>query len=235
MKYCISDIHGEYELFEKMLKRLNFSSKDKMYICGDIIDKGESSVRLAKYISSFSNMHCIVGNHEVAFLQYYHSLLENSPDNFDEVLGKLQAYFPHDGLLLDWALMDWLDSLPNYIEEDEFICVHAGIPVDKHGMLIPLSDVSTEYLVHDRRFKDPKLIHNSPKCVLFGHTQTDCVCGENKILGYPRNNQKSSKSIKDYYKIHLDTGSWSNGVLGCICIDTMKVYYVNKDAKINTL
>ena len=36
------------------------------------------------------------------------------------------------------------------------------------------------------------------------------------------------KTIKDYYKIHMDTGAWSNGVLGCVCIDTLKVYYVKK-------
>ena len=54
MRYCVSDIHGEYELFEQLLKKIKFSSEDKMYICGDIIDKGKSPVKLAKYISSFS-------------------------------------------------------------------------------------------------------------------------------------------------------------------------------------
>lgn len=48
MRYVVSDLHGEYELFLNLLKIINFSENDEMYICGDIIDKGKSSVRLAK-------------------------------------------------------------------------------------------------------------------------------------------------------------------------------------------
>ena len=228
MRYCISDIHGEYELFRALLERIRFSPEDVLFICGDIIDKGEHSIRLAKEISLMSHVHCIIGNHELAFLKYYHSILQTSPDDFDEVLKKLQNYFPKDGHLLDWDLVDWFESLPTYIEEEDFICVHAGIPLDKSGYLLSLSQVDVEQLAHDRRFKDPNLIHYSPKCVFFGHTQTDCICGENKILGYRRNHHAPPKTIKDYYKIHLDTGAWSNGVLGCFCIDTLKAIYVKK-------
>ena len=228
MRYCVSDIHGEYELFKRLLEKINFSDSDEMYICGDIIDKGESSIRLAKYISSFKNIHCIIGNHELAFLKYYHSILQDSPQNFDEVLLKIQSYFSKDSHLLDWDLIDWFDSLPSYIEEEDFICVHAGIPLDESQQLCSLSEVSVEQLVHDRRFKDPGVIHKSPKCVFFGHTQTDCICGESKIIGYRRNNSVPSKSITDFYKIHLDTGSWNSGILGCFCVDTLKVVYISK-------
>lgn len=231
MRYCVSDVHGEYALFRKLLGSIRFSSRDELYICGDIIDKGEDSVKLAKYISSFPNMYCIVGNHEFAFLKLYHSILETSPDNFDEVLKKLQGYFPEDGHLLDWELVDWLDSLPLYIEKEDFICVHAGIPLDERQCLLSLRDVSAEQLVYDRRFKDPAVVHFSPQCVFFGHTQTDCICGESKVLAYPRNSSSPPKTIKDYYKIHMDTGAWSNGVLGCVCLDTLQVVYVKKERK----
>ena len=56
MRYCISDIHGEYEMFRELLRRISFSEKDVMYICGDIIDKGEKSIHLAKLISSYDNI-----------------------------------------------------------------------------------------------------------------------------------------------------------------------------------
>ena len=231
MRYIVSDIHGEYELFVRLLERISFSEEDEMFICGDVIDKGPQPIRLAKLVSSCDNIHCIIGNHELAFLKYYQSILQTSPDDFDEVLKKLQNYFSEDGCLLDWDLVDWFDGLPSYIEEDDFICVHAGIPIDSEQQLVPLDEVSVEQLVHDRRFKDPNVIHKSPKCVFFGHTQTDCIYGENKILGYRRNNGVPAKSITDFYKIHLDTGSWSNGVLGCFCIDTLKAVYIKKENK----
>ena len=228
MIYCVSDIHGEYELFKRLVERIGFSADDHMYICGDIIDKGQSSIKLARYIVSFPNIHCIIGNHELAFLNYYHSILRTSPEDFDEVLKKLREYFPEDGHLLDWDLVDWLDALPAYIEEEDFICVHAGVPISSDLQILPLAEASVEELVYDRRFKDPKVIHESPKCVLFGHTQTNCVCGENKILGYRRAGRAAPESIVDFYKIHLDTGAWSDGVLGCFCMDTLKTVYVKK-------
>ena len=228
MRYVISDIHGEYELFCSLLQRIGFSDKDSLYICGDIIDKGPMSIRLAKYISQMSNVHCIIGNHEFTFLKFYHSFLKTSSVDFDAVHKQLQDYFPNDGHLLDWELVDWFENLPTYIDAGDFICVHAGIPIDESGYLLSPSQVGVEQLVHDRRFKEPSVVHKSPQCVFYGHTQTDCICGENKILVYRRNRSKPPKTINDYYKIHLDTGAWSNGVLGCFCIDTLKAVYVKK-------
>ena len=129
--------------------------------------------------------------------------------------------------------MDWFEGLPFYIEEDDFICVHAGIPIKQDGHLAPFSEVSIEELVNDRKFKNPRIEHCNPKCVLFGHTQTDYICGEPKILGYHRSSSTPAKSIRDFYKIHLDTGAWSNGILGCLCIDTLKTVYIKKNKSVH--
>ncbi len=228
MRYVISDIHGEYELFRSLLDKIGFSDADSLYVCGDIIDKGEGGLLLLRELSSRDNVYCILGNHELAFLNYYHSMLESSPKNFDEVLERLGAYFGKGADFIDWETVDWLERLPSYIEEDDFICVHAGVPTDDGGYLCPLDSVETEELVYDRRFKSPDLLHKSPKCVFFGHTETECVCGENRILTYSRCGDKAPKTVKDYYKIHLDTGAWHSGVLGCFCIDTLTAFYVEK-------
>ena len=50
MIYVCSDIHGEYDLFVKLLQKINFSSNDIMVVCGDVIDKGQDSVKLLKLI-----------------------------------------------------------------------------------------------------------------------------------------------------------------------------------------
>ena len=229
MRYVISDVHGELRLFLRLLKKIKFSQEDKMYICGDILDKGENPVRLAKYISSFDNIYPIIGNHELSFLKFYRSLIKECGGKNDIAMKKIQKYFGEEGELVDWELVEWLDRLPEYIEEDKFICVHAGLPLDENGKILPLSDARVESLVYDRRFKEPELRHESEKCVFFGHTQTDVICSEAKILGYRKNPMKPASDISDFYKIHLDTGSWSLGVLGCFCIDTLKTVYVRKD------
>lgn len=66
---------------------------------------------------------------------------------------------------------------------------------------------------------------NDAKCVFFGHTPTNYICGKPQILAYKRQG-KTGESIDDYYKIHLDTGSVLNGVLGCFCAETCRTYYV---------
>lgn len=228
MRYCVSDVHGEYDLFLRLLQKIRFSDADELLICGDIIDKGQDSVQLSRLIFSCPNMRCIMGNHEHAFVKQYHALMQSSPEDYDAVLEKLQAYFPHDGHLLDWETVDRFDELPYYIEEDTFICVHAGAPLDKNGMLLPLENATPEQLVNDRRFKDPEAIYCGDKCVLFGHTPTNYICGADKILVYRKQPNTKSSQITDYYKIHLDTGTWLNGVLGCFCIDTCRAIYVNK-------
>lgn len=37
-KYVMSDIHGCYDEFIKMLELISFSDKDELYILGDVID-----------------------------------------------------------------------------------------------------------------------------------------------------------------------------------------------------
>lgn len=55
MTYCLSDIHGEYELFMRLLEKIKYSDSDNLIICGDVIDKGRASVRLAKTIFDMPN------------------------------------------------------------------------------------------------------------------------------------------------------------------------------------
>ena len=226
MRYVVSDIHGEYELFCALLKKIKFSENDVLYVLGDIIDKGKNSIKLLKYVMSLENARLILGNHELTFLKYYRSLSESLAP--DELIKKLRDYFSPDTEPLDLDTVERLAALPFYIEGDEFICVHAGLPLDENKLLVPPSAVSAEFLVNDRKFKEPDVIHESPKCVFFGHTETSCISGKNKILGYLRKNVKEPQSVSDYFKIHLDTGAWRSGVLGCFCIDSLKVFYVNK-------
>ncbi|MBE6630213.1 MAG: serine/threonine protein phosphatase [Ruminococcaceae bacterium] len=229
MRYIASDIHGEYDLFMALLERIGFSNSDTLYVCGDMMDKGLQSMRLASYMCDKDNIRCILGNHEYAFLKYYRGIMERSPDDFDDVLLRLSTYFPGDGRRISWEIVDWLEELPSYIEEEDFICVHAGIPLDGEGYLQPLERVPLEQLLYGRGFKEPEVVHKSPKCVFFGHTSTDCVCGRNEILIYPRECVERTGTVRDFHKIHLDTGAWKSGVLGCFCVDTLETFYVKKE------
>lgn len=224
MDYCISDIHGHYDLFCRLLDKIRFSGGDKIYVLGDIIDKAPDSIRLAKLLFSMPNVYCIAGNHEYDFLKFYRALMQQT-ENYDFVLEQLREYFS-DGALLDWETVDRFDLLPFYVETDKFIGVHAGVPF-RDGLFLPPEDARPEQLVYDRFFKEPDVLPRGEKCILYGHTPVRYLTGQDVILLYPRDGAvKDSRNIADYCKIHLDTGVALSGVLGCFAVNTCQSFYV---------
>ena len=225
MTYVVSDIHGEYELFLGLLEKINFTPCDTIYICGDIIDKGNNSIKLLQYISDMPNAKCIIGNHEYAFLKYYWALMRECNDDFESVLQRLNAYFGGENEKLTWEIIDWLEALPFYIEEKDFICVHAGVPLNENGNILPLEIAMPEELLYDRKFKEPSVLPKGEKCVFFGHTPTCYITNENKILTYCKEGKKGDK-VSDYHKVHLDMGTWITGMIGAFCIESCETIYV---------
>ena len=227
MTYVISDIHGEILRWQAMLGLIQFSDEDTLYVLGDVIDRYPHGIDILLDIMRRPNVHMIVGNHEYEFLKFYWGIMQESPSDFEEVLTRLKGYFPYDGNLLDWETVDWLETLPFYLEEEDFICVHAGLPLTSDNRLKAWSQATSEQLVYDRVFKEPSVVPLTNKCVFFGHTPTSYITSQNKIIKY-RRNESSTDTIRDYYKIHLDLGVWLNGVMGCFRVDDCKEFYVGK-------
>ena len=231
MIYFVSDIHGEYDLFLKLLDKLRFSDSDTMYVLGDIIDKGSSSIKLVDYIRRKPNIKAILGNHEFMFLKYYNGLMRSakSADDIAEVLQKLQEYFLSDKEILSWETVDYIDSLPFYIETDDFICVHAGVETDENGVISPMETQMPEVMVYSRNFKEkyfPLAAEN--KIVLFGHTPSSYENDSNKFIKTPKEGIANPKTLADYSKIRLDCGVFLTGVLGALRLEDMREFYVEK-------
>lgn len=78
--YVISDIHGEFDLFIKMLKKINFSRNDRLIILGDVLDRGSQPIKIIEYVMEKDNIKLLMGNHEKMFLDFI--LAENENDKF---------------------------------------------------------------------------------------------------------------------------------------------------------
>ena len=63
--FVISDVHGYYDLFIKLLNEISFNDLDKLYVIGDVCDRGEDSLKLLFYIQEHDNIILIKGNHEL--------------------------------------------------------------------------------------------------------------------------------------------------------------------------
>lgn len=64
MTYAISDIHGNYTAYKEMLRLIDFSAADTLYVIGDVIDRGSDGIEILQDIMVRSNIHFLLGNHE---------------------------------------------------------------------------------------------------------------------------------------------------------------------------
>ena len=74
MIYIISDIHGLYSRYEKMLEKINFSNDDLLYVLGDVIDRGDRGIDILLDLMEKDNVEMFLGNHEHMMLTYLNNL-----------------------------------------------------------------------------------------------------------------------------------------------------------------
>lgn len=223
MHYVISDIHGEYDLFMRLLEKIGFGSGDVLYCLGDFIEKGDKSREMLRFLRNSSNVQTLLGNHEVSFLNYYESVRRDP-----SVISRLSDYLSCKVSIED---MDFLDSLPLYIETDDIIMVHAGVELDENRAIIPMGEQRTEILIYDRRTKDADYVIKNSKTLIIGHTPTYYTTNKPNIVKYAREGkQTNSTLVTDYYKILVDIGTLSTHHLGCLRLEDMAEFYVKDTA-----
>jgi len=97
---CISDIHGELDLFKRLLNKVNFCDNDYLILLGDLFTKGSNCHETLKFcieLSEKPNVFALRGN----------------ADWICDYLTETEVY--------------WLEDLPHIIDADEFVFVHCGI------------------------------------------------------------------------------------------------------------
>ncbi len=70
MIYIISDIHGLWDRYEKLLDRLDLKDDDTLYVLGDVIDRGPDGIRILLDMMERGNIVMFLGNHEHMMLMH---------------------------------------------------------------------------------------------------------------------------------------------------------------------
>lgn len=183
--FVVSDIHGRYDLLERLLKRVNYSQEDYLFILGDLTRKGPFPLKTLRYIMKLNespNCYCLIGNCDVGEIEEFipkyidsftKSLTYNSlqRDMYNEYID-LNGQNDMDPLDLQKTLLahfkpeiDFLKSLYLMIETEEFIFVHAGIE-----NRIDYLNSDPHLMITKRYFY--KMGHCSNKIVICGHFPT---------------------------------------------------------------
>ena len=226
MKYVISDIHGMWDKYQNMLERINFGAEDELYVLGDVIDRGADGIKILKDIKKHSNMHLLMGNHELMAVQTLFAKDEN------EWYGKMSLWARNGGEETYYRLLElpeeeqrelarFLVTLPDYMEAEvngrTFHLVH-GFPADtleKQVWTRPKLNTSTP-------FKDKTLIvGHTPVMLLYGNPDR-----------YIRRLRKEGKHMEIEHAagfIDIDCGCASGmpeGRLACLRLEDMEEFYV---------
>ncbi len=230
--YVISDIHGEYTKFKKLLRQIRFSEEDTLYVLGDVVDRGRHPMKVLLEMMQKSNIIPLMGNHEwmgfrcLFFLQK-DITIKNIPGIGEEVLEELKCWQQGGGrntvkefLRLNLEerkkIVKYIASFLAYEEVKingiSYILVHAGL-----GDFSPekaLEEYTLDELVWER--PDYEKAYFTDKYVVTGHTPTQLIKG----------NPRPGYIYKKNHHIAIDCGAcFRRGHLAAYCLDTGEEFY----------
>ncbi|MBO4419411.1 MAG: metallophosphoesterase [Oscillospiraceae bacterium] len=229
MNYVISDVHGCYDLFLRMLEKIRFSSADTLFLLGDAADRGPDGLPVLFDVMGRSNVVMHLGNHEDMFRRVIQNW-ENEPNLTDREAADrtFVNWTERNGGDVTWQaylslteerqrqIRDFLLGLRLFSELTvngrQFLLVHAGVGeywVNKRPEDCELRDLIWTRMDYSRAYYTDRYL-------VTGHTPTvliDPACRGRIFRG---NNH-----------IVVDCGAVYCGTLGCLCLDTMEEIYVS--------
>lgn len=242
--YVISDIHGNYAGYMEMLRKINFSDSDTLYVIGDVVDRGDEGIKVLQDMMLRYNVIPILGNHEYMLMLSSKFLtkeiteesikeVEDSPEIFqglvewinvggNPTIKEMSKLTPEERE----DIFDYLGEFTLYetvtVNDKDFILVHAGL--SNFEPQRELDDYRLDELIFYP--SDYENVYFEDKYLITGHLPTRAIrmkLGEN-----------SSTAFKDEIfiannQIAIDCASgYPNGRLGCLRLDDMKEFYVEK-------
>lgn len=229
MIYVVSDIHGCYHTFQKLLNQISFSKNDTMICLGDTIDRGNYNLAMLNLFMDNDNMILIKGNHEYFYECWIKGwLAERQWWGFGGKPTILELKNLSEKEIMKYY--EFIRTLPLYYETDEYIMAHngfkAGFPFVRNndGVILIKDTIETQWKVNSYDFIISSDIHRHlpnlklDKRLIVGHYPTP-------FLGSP--NILHNKNC-----IAIDGGAtYQNGRLSCLRLDDLAEFYENIDDK----
>ena len=222
----MSDIHGMYDKYIKMLSEINLKESDDLFIIGDSVDIGKNPIKLLKDMSMRSNVFHILGDCEYNALKNMKTITDlngeikiSDADSFIESLPPHRKTTIKEYMELDSegraAIMEYISEMP-LLEaisagDKEYLLVHAGLK--NFSADRALDDYNIDELIFDADF-----VYSTGE---FGGVTLVTGHGPSENHG-----ERRKRAFKSDGHIALDCGAAQGGVLCAVCLDNGKEYYV---------
>lgn len=250
--YVMSDIHGQYEAFLKMLALIDLKEEDELYVLGDIIDRGRDGIKLIQKMMTMPNVQFFLGNHELLMLDAIQNIEDNKnkdrhdTDDIDLWLDPCNGgRFTYDAYtilpakkrkeILEYLRNAWVLKKIR-IGNKMYHLSHSYTCGRKFEGGLHLSDLKKEevssivwqsvFEYHFRKMMGERLYPNKKNIYVCGHIFTqrlDCV--DESGLGLIYHN----KDFHGYHVINVDCGmALANKAsqLGCLRLEDEATFYV---------
>ena len=224
--YAVSDLHGCYDKYTKLLERLHMTSDDSLYILGDIVDRGSRGMKILLALIDRENVFSSRGNHDYsAQVLLRNFALPNDGCFADELEEAFRLWLSDGGsttyeefLKLDEskqrAVLRYLGSLLVYkkltVGGQKFFLAHT-IPGKAKMLDIP-NWKNSDFIMGEPEYEK---MYFEDMLTVTGHTPTGFIDPEYIGQIWKGNNH-----------IAIDCGAVFGNPLGCICLDTMEEIYV---------
>ena len=230
--YCISDIHGHFENLTRFINTLD--TDDKVYVLGDVIDKGKDSIGCLQLIMNDKRFSMLLGNHEYMMFD----MLTRSEDTSEYYEASLQwlnynsGYDTYDQYkLLSYGerlkILSFIEILPLNIPKlivnnRSFYLVHS-CPHDTKQIILKDIKNDTDLIysyVWDRVIPLDRL-NIIDQIVIAGHSPVQI---HNQMYLDTIKPAYSGKDIKDAKYIDIDGGlatNLPNSGLIALCLDDL--------------
>ncbi len=117
--YVVGDVQGCFDELEQLLAEIRFSSRDRLWFLGDLVNRGPKSLDVLRFVRALGKRAVVVlGNHDLHLIAQ-HAGVERArqDDSFADVLAASDAD----------ELVAWLRRRPMVHVEGEYAMVHAGL------------------------------------------------------------------------------------------------------------
>ena len=231
----MSDIHGNLDRFEKVLKQIDLQDDDKVYILGDVIDRNPYGIEILLRIMEDEKFEMLLGNHEYMMLdyldKYYQKKKTSDALNLWALNGGMvtrSAFFrlsKDEQLRIYHYLRNLGVAICDLMVNDHmFYLVHANANMNYTKGKVYCDDIDDLYsMIWNRRYDDSIMFDD--RTIVAGHT---IVAYYTMNYQDPMSIYFDSDNIKDASYIDLDCGSGANSIisrLSCLRLDDFECFY----------
>lgn len=120
--YAVGDIQGCYDELRRLLDKIGFDEdKDKLWVAGDLVNRGPGSLATLRYLKSLGkNCKSVLGNHDLHLLAVAAGARKTKrSDTIQDIL-----HAPDSKELLDWLRQQ---PFARYSKKHNCLMVHAGV------------------------------------------------------------------------------------------------------------